>query len=152
MQDSNNSSIMVPIRSSSMCVSVIPPIDDPKVTQTTHTLVKTKSMRVSLSHINHGYRVSLYSTTNITFSRSWDKAVKRVWSSPLRYVTKALIASIGKITYLSTTLLRFMSSRTSKSKGVSTELILRQARIRQKIVLRAAAGNPGRSCKILQQP
>jgi hypothetical protein len=37
---------LLTIRSNSMFVSVIPPIDEPKVTQTTHTLVKTKSMRV----------------------------------------------------------------------------------------------------------
>ncbi len=38
---------LLTIRSNSMFVSVIPPIDESKVTQTTHTLVKTKSMRVT---------------------------------------------------------------------------------------------------------
>ena len=37
---------LLTIRSNSMFVSVIPPIDESKVTQTTHTLVKTKSIRV----------------------------------------------------------------------------------------------------------
>jgi len=38
---------LLTIRSNSMFVSVISTIDESKVTKTTHTLVKTKSMRVT---------------------------------------------------------------------------------------------------------
>ena len=38
---------LLTIRSNSMFISVIPPIDKSKLTQTTNTLVKTKSMRVT---------------------------------------------------------------------------------------------------------
>ena len=38
---------LLTIRSNSMFISVIPPIDKSKLTQITNTLVKTKSMRVT---------------------------------------------------------------------------------------------------------
>ena len=38
---------LLTIRSNSMFISVIPPIDKSKLTQTTNTLIKTKSMRVT---------------------------------------------------------------------------------------------------------
>ena len=38
---------LLTIRSNSIFISVIPPIDKSKLTQTTNTLVKTKSMRVT---------------------------------------------------------------------------------------------------------
>jgi hypothetical protein len=40
---------LVPQRCHSMSVQIIPPSDEPKVTKTTHQLIKTKSMRVRLT-------------------------------------------------------------------------------------------------------
>ena len=37
---------LLPQRCHSMSVQIIPPIGEPKVTKTTHQLIKTKSMRV----------------------------------------------------------------------------------------------------------
>lgn len=47
---------LLTIRSNSMFISVIPPIDKSKLTQTTNTLVKTKSMRGD-SILNHKYHM-----------------------------------------------------------------------------------------------